>query len=109
LNLHTLNWIGRRRILSKRGLWPLFLRKQILSIEYHRYSSTGKRIQPKNKDLELNLYSSLDFEVMIKIVDTLVYLVREKFEPVPFSGKVFLFCGGKQDSFKALYWEGQGY
>ena len=26
-----------------------------------------------------------------------------------FSGKVFLFCGGKQDRFKPLYWDGQGY
>lgn len=22
---------------------------------------------------------------------------------------MFLFCGGKQDRFKALYWDGQGY
>ena len=27
----------------------------------------------------------------------------------PFSGQVFLFCGGSQDRFKALYWDGQGY
>ena len=24
-------------------------------------------------------------------------------------GQVFLFCGGKKDRFKALYWDGQGY
>ena len=46
---------------------------------------------------------------MRKGIDTLAYLVKEKFELDPFSGKVFLFCGGKQDRFKALYWDGQGY
>lgn len=44
-----------------------------------------------------------------KCIDILVYLVKEKFESAPFSGKVFLFCSGKRDSFKALYWDGQGY
>ena len=24
-------------------------------------------------------------------------------------GQVFLFCGGRKDRFKALYWDGQGY
>lgn len=46
---------------------------------------------------------------MRKGIDTLAHLVKEKFELDPFSGKVFLFCGGKQDRFKALYWDGQGY
>lgn len=41
----------------------------------------------KKNDLELNFYSSLD----------------------PFSGRVFIFCGGSRDRFKALYWDGQGY
>ncbi|MGO5278958.1 IS66 family insertion sequence element accessory protein TnpB [Lactobacillus amylovorus] len=27
----------------------------------------------------------------------------------PFQGQVFLFCGGRKDRFKALYWDGQGY
>ncbi|HHG7414177.1 TPA: IS66 family insertion sequence element accessory protein TnpB [Streptococcus pneumoniae] len=26
-----------------------------------------------------------------------------------FSGQVFLFCGGRKDRFKALYWDGQGF
>ena len=46
---------------------------------------------------------------MRKGIDTLAYLVKEKFGLDSFSGKVFLFCGGKQDRFKALYWDGQGY
>lgn len=46
---------------------------------------------------------------MRKGIDTLAFLVKEKFEMDPFAGQVFLFCGGKQDRFKALYWDGQGY
>lgn len=46
---------------------------------------------------------------MRKGIDTLVYLVKEQYELDPFSGQVFLFCGGKRDRFKALYWDGQGY
>ncbi|WP_254262164.1 IS66 family insertion sequence element accessory protein TnpB [Lactobacillus helveticus] len=36
-------------------------------------------------------------------------LVQEQFDLDPFSGKFFLFCGGKQDRVKALYWDGQGF
>lgn len=46
---------------------------------------------------------------MRKGIDTLAYLVKEQYELDPFSGQVFLFCGGKRDRFKALYWNGQGY
>ena len=42
-------------------------------------------------------------------IDTLASMVKEKFNLDPFSGQVFLFCGGSQDRFKALYWDGQGY
>ena len=44
-----------------------------------------------------------------KGIDGLATLVKEQFELDPFSGKVFLFCGGRQDRFKALYWDGQGF
>ncbi|WP_228480326.1 IS66 family insertion sequence element accessory protein TnpB [Streptococcus suis] len=27
----------------------------------------------------------------------------------PFSGQVYLFCGGRKDRFKALYWDEQGF
>lgn len=42
-------------------------------------------------------------------IDTLASMMKEKFNLDPFSGQVFLFCGGSQDRFKALYWDGQGY
>ena len=44
-----------------------------------------------------------------KGIDGLATLVKEQFELDPFSGKVFLFCGGSKDRFKALYWDGQGF
>lgn len=44
-----------------------------------------------------------------KGIDSLAYLVKSKQELDPFSGAVFLFCGGRSDRFKALYWDGQGF
>ena len=44
-----------------------------------------------------------------KGIDGLAILIKEQFELDPFSGKVFLFCGGSKDRFKALYWNGQGF
>lgn len=46
---------------------------------------------------------------MRKGIDTLAFIIKDKFKLDPFSGQVFLFCGGKKDRFKALYWDGQGY
>lgn len=42
-------------------------------------------------------------------IDSLAFLVKSKFDLDPFSGQVFLFCGGRKDRFKALYWDGQGF
>ena len=42
-------------------------------------------------------------------IDCLATLVKDQFELDSFSGKVFLFCGGSKDRFKALYWDGQGF
>lgn len=44
-----------------------------------------------------------------KGIDGLATLVKEQFELDPFSDKVFLFCDGSKDRFKALYWDGQGF
>ncbi|HGQ8940973.1 IS66 family insertion sequence element accessory protein TnpB, partial [Streptococcus pneumoniae] len=40
-------------------------------------------------------------------IDSLAYVVKTHFELDSFSGQVFLFCGGRKDRFKALYWDGQ--
>lgn len=42
-------------------------------------------------------------------IDDLAAIVKDKFNLDHFSGKVFIFCGGSRDRFKALYWDGQGY
>ncbi|CAG5750991.1 transposase, ISSmi4 [Streptococcus pneumoniae] len=42
-------------------------------------------------------------------IDSLAYVVKTHFELDSFSGQVFLFCGGRKDRFKALYWDGQGF
>ncbi|NRO19494.1 IS66 family insertion sequence element accessory protein TnpB [Lactobacillus helveticus] len=42
-------------------------------------------------------------------IDGLAAIVKDEFDLDPFSGRVFIFCGGSCDRFKALYWDGQGY
>ncbi|WP_226958804.1 IS66 family insertion sequence element accessory protein TnpB, partial [Streptococcus pneumoniae] len=42
-------------------------------------------------------------------MDSLAYVVKTHFELDSFSGQVFLFCGGRKDRFKTLYWDGQGF
>ena len=42
-------------------------------------------------------------------IDSLAYLLNSQLELDPFSGQVFLFCGGRKDHFKALYWDAQGF
>lgn len=42
-------------------------------------------------------------------IDSLAYLVKSQFDLDPFSGQVFLFCSGRKDRFKSLYWGGQGF
>ena len=39
-----------------------------------------------------------------KGIDGLATLIKEQFDLDPFSGQVFLFCGNRNDRFKALYW-----
>lgn len=42
-------------------------------------------------------------------IDSLAFIVKEQFKLDPMSGQVFIFCGGRKDRFKALYWDGQGF
>ena len=44
-----------------------------------------------------------------KGIDSLAYLIQSQFALDPFSKSVFLFCGGKSDRFKALYWDSEGF
>ena len=45
-----------------------------------------------------------------KGIDGLATLVREQFQMSPFQENVlFLFCGTRQDRFKAICWEGDGF
>lgn len=42
-------------------------------------------------------------------IDSLAFLVKSQFDLDPFTGQVFLFCEGRKDRFKALYWDGEGF
>ena len=45
-----------------------------------------------------------------KGIDGLATLVKEQFQMSPFQENVlFLFCGTRQDRFKAICWEGDGF
>lgn len=44
-----------------------------------------------------------------KGIDGLATLIKEQFDLDPFSGQVFLFCVSRNDRFKALYWDKQGF
>ncbi|HFU4465835.1 TPA: IS66 family insertion sequence element accessory protein TnpB [Streptococcus suis] len=35
-------------------------------------------------------------------IDSLAYLIKSQFNLDPFSGRVYLFCGGRKDRFKYL-------
>ena len=41
-------------------------------------------------------------------IETRAHLDKSQFNLDPFSGQVYLFCEGRKDRFKALYWDGQG-
>ncbi|UOQ86735.1 IS66 family insertion sequence element accessory protein TnpB [Gracilibacillus salinarum] len=42
-------------------------------------------------------------------IDSLAYTVQSQFDLDPFQDALFFFCGNKQDRFKALYWDGEGF
>lgn len=44
-----------------------------------------------------------------KGIDSLAIIVQEEFEMDPFNQSLFLFCGTRNDRFKALYWDGNGF
>ncbi|MFL2076586.1 IS66 family insertion sequence element accessory protein TnpB [Marinilactibacillus psychrotolerans] len=46
---------------------------------------------------------------MRRQIDGLAATVTEEYDMDVYSEALFLFCGGKKDRFKALYWEGDGF
>jgi transposase len=46
---------------------------------------------------------------MRKAVNGLTILVKEKMDQDPFSGSVYLFCGGKGKLLKAVWWDETGF
>lgn len=46
---------------------------------------------------------------MRKQIDGLAAVIQITFKEDLAEGSLFLFCGGKKDRFKALFWDGTGY
>lgn len=42
-------------------------------------------------------------------IDGLAGVVQDQFELDPYNQALYLFCGTRKDSFKALYWDGDGF
>ena len=46
---------------------------------------------------------------MRRQIDGLAATIVEEYDMNVYDDAVFLFCGGRKDRFKALYWEGDGF
>jgi transposase len=46
---------------------------------------------------------------MRKSIDGLMTLVKQTYDMNPFDNKLFLFCGRRGDTLKALHWESDGF
>ena len=46
---------------------------------------------------------------MRRQIDVLAATVIQEYDMNVYDDALFLFCGGKKDRFKALYWEGDGF
>lgn len=46
---------------------------------------------------------------MRKGIDTLASYIQAEFEMNPFNQALFFFCGNKQDRYKCLYWDKEGF
>ena len=46
---------------------------------------------------------------MRRQIDGLAATISEEYDMDIYADALFLFCGGKKDRFKALYWEGDGF
>lgn len=46
---------------------------------------------------------------MRRQIDGLATTILQEYDMTVYEDALFLFCGGKKDRFKALYWEGDGF
>jgi len=58
---------------------------------------------------DIKIYIACGKTDMRKAIDGLSLIVSQNFNLDPFENALFLFCGGKKDRMKALYWEGDGF
>ena len=58
---------------------------------------------------DVRIYIACGKMDMRKSIDGLAAIVSQSFHLNPFENALFLFCGGKRDRMKALYWEGDGF
>jgi len=55
------------------------------------------------------IYIATGYTDMRKSIDGLAALVQQNFRLDPFQNALFLFCGHKNTTLKALYWEQDGF
>lgn len=58
---------------------------------------------------DLKIYIACGKTDMRKSIDGLAAIVVQNFKLDPFENSLFLFCGGKKDRIKVLFWEGDGF
>ena len=56
-----------------------------------------------------NIYIICGKTDMRKSIDGLAAMVQSQYQLNPFTRSIFLFCGGKTDRIKILFWEGDGF
>ena len=56
-----------------------------------------------------NIYIACGTSDMRKSIDGLAAMVQSQYHLDPFTRSIFLFCGGKSDRIKILFWEGDGF
>ena len=56
-----------------------------------------------------HIFLACGFTDMRKSVDGLAAIVQQNFQLDPFSNNLFIFCGRRHDSLKALLWRGDGF